>query len=69
MFGNECYYIKLITTNEATTNKYQYYKFTSGLRGLVITLLPNLEYETKVAKKSNGKIVIYNEADLIADQN
>ena len=29
----------------------------------------NNAFETKVAKKSNGKTVIYNEADLIADQN
>ena len=28
----------------------------------------NANYKTNIAKKSNGKIVIYNEADLIADQ-
>ena len=27
----------------------------------------NANYKTNIAKKSNGKIVIYNEADLIAD--
>ena len=71
IFGHNCYFIKLVTTNEETENIYQYYQFASGLQGsstsnmLEITLTPNLEYETKVAKKSNGEIVIYNEADLV----
>ena len=70
-FGNNCRCIKLITDNEAMTDEYHYYKFTSGLEGpspddmLEITLEPNLKYETKVAKRTNGEIVIYNEADLV----
>ena len=50
-----------MTTEGVSNEKYQFYKFASGLQGtytevLEITLIPNLEYETYVAKDSSGNL-------------
>lgn len=67
-----CYDVEIINTSSAplsSTNMLKHIHITRGVTGLQIDVPVGCEYETKVAKKSNGKIVIYNEADLIADQN
>ena len=73
IFGNNCNYIQMINNNEnGSGSKYvSYYNITSGTSGesynpLIITGELNRNFETKVARNSNGDIKIYCEADLIA---
>jgi hypothetical protein len=66
-FGNDCINIRLLTTNNGI---YQFYVFASGLQGiddtLEITLTPDLEYETYVAKNSSGNLKQGCLADLLS---
>ena len=65
-------YIVFKGTEKATYSaQMQNYNFAQGLKGTEDTYLTidgkrNRDFETKVAKKSNGELVIYCEADLIA---
>ena len=68
-FDNGCRYLKIASLDSEAYDIYNYH-FTRGLIGLydsplIITLAPSRNYETKVAKNSNGEIVTYCEADLI----
>ena len=70
-FGDGCAYIvfKNAYTSSPNTNV-QNYNFAQGLQGtssayLTIDGVRNRSFETKVAKKSNGELKIYCEADLI----
>ena len=70
-FGDGCQYI--VFTGAATASSVQQvqnYNFAQGLRGtssayLTIDGVRGRSFETKVAKKSNGEVKIYCEADLI----
>lgn len=70
-FGDGCQYILFKGTETASSeSKVQNYNFAQGLKGTSSTYLTidgkrNLAYETKVAKKSNGELKIYCEADLV----
>ena len=69
-FGNNCKYLKLENSNSNHNNRIQYYNILSTVSGTSsaiqnINAELGLDYETKVAKNSNGDIKIYCEADLI----
>lgn len=70
-FGDGCKYILLRGIETASsTSQIQNYNFAQGLQGtssqyLAIDGVRNRAYETKVAKKSNGELKIYCEADLV----
>lgn len=70
-FGNGCQYIIFKGIETASDSvQVQNYKFAQGLQGTPNTYLTidgkrNRAYETKVAKKSNGELKIYCEADLV----
>ena len=70
-FGDGCQYIVFTGTETASSSQQvQNYNFAQGLRGtasayLTIDGVRNRAYATKVAKKSNGELKIYCDADLI----
>ena len=69
--GDGCQYILFTGTETASSSsQVQNYNFAQGLQGtssvyLTIDGVRNRSFETKVAKKSNGELKIYCEADLI----
>ena len=70
-FRDGCQYILFKGTETASASaQVQNYNFSQGLQGtpdayLTIDGKRNREYETKVARNSNGELKIYCEADLI----
>ena len=70
-FGDGCRLIVFTGAETASAlDQVQNYNFAQGLQGtsnadLIIDGKRNQAYETKVAKNSNGELVIYCEADLI----
>ena len=70
-FGEGCQYILFKGVETASSSaQVQNYNFAQGLQGTSDTYLTidgkrGREYETKVAKNSNGELKIYCEADLI----
>ena len=69
-FGDGCQYILFKGAAETVTSDVQNYNFAQGLQGtsneyLTIDGVRGRAFETKVAKKSNGELKIYCEADLI----
>ena len=70
-FGDGCQYIVFTGAETASSSaQVQNYNFAQGLKGtsnayLTIEGVRNRSFETKVAKKSNGELKIYCDADLI----
>ena len=67
-FGNECYYV-IMKNDESVSGTtspvpVKNYRIANGMAG-TIEVTRGLQYETTIAKNSNGEIVQFNIADLV----
>lgn len=68
--GNGTQHVIFYYTTEPANKYVQNYRTAQGLQGtksnkLTVEVTPGLSYENKIARNSNGDVVIYCEADLI----
>lgn len=68
-FDDGCKYLKIVPEELDNINNYHFTRSVNGIAYnslLEITVEEDRDYETKVAKNSNGEIKMYCEADLVS---